>query len=156
MGTTGSAVRRWGIDRQTQSIRCVDCALPMKTNKNDKTAWERVLRLTMTLLSEVKLSPDTRLLAQELQLEAREHLREDSMTIEDEIRLRLTSLSREEFENLVCQIALSLSTDCGNLPNGFGPEKLGNQRDSCVDQVEEIEGLLSNYGLLIEGSGESA
>jgi hypothetical protein len=54
----------------------------------------------------------------------------------------------------LCEIAHIVCTDCGNLPNGFGPEELGNQRDSCVSTVEAIEAILDRYGLNIRGTGK--
>jgi hypothetical protein len=55
---------------------------------------------------------------------------------------------------ILYSLALSVATDCGKLPNGFGPEEEGNQRDSCVDAMDEIESILSDAGLLIEGTGK--
>lgn len=75
-------------------------------------------------------------------------------TIEALVNARLDKMSPDEIRAALYDIVIEVVTDGGNLPKGFGPTEQGNQRDSCVDTVSNIEGILDDAGLNIAGGGE--
>lgn len=71
------------------------------------------------------------------------------MKLEQRITAAVDRLTEAQCRQLLYEISLSLSTDCGRAERGMKTEP-GYERHSCVDQVEEIEGIMDRAKLPIE------